>query len=86
MTPPAARALVVDDTPLNLKLLTALSGRQRLCGADCRVCRGCARAARRRVVRPAVLDVRLPRIDGLTFARTLRADPAHQSPRRSSPW
>jgi CheY-like chemotaxis protein len=72
------RALVVDDTPLNLKLLSALL---RANGFEVTTAES-AEAARELLVERRfdllLIDVRLPGIDGLTFTRTLRADPAHR--------
>lgn len=72
------RALVVDDTPLNLKLLSALLGAN---GFEVTTAES-AEAARALLAEQRfdvlLIDVRLPGIDGLTFTRALRADPAHR--------
>lgn len=71
------RALVVDDTPLNLKLLTAL-----LRGNGFEIATAESAEAARELLDTQrfdlmLLDLRLPGIDGLTFTRALRAEPAH---------
>jgi CheY-like chemotaxis protein len=71
------RALVVDDTPLNLKLLTALL---RANGFEIETAES-AETARELLAAQAfdllLLDLRLPGLDGLSLARALRADPAY---------
>jgi CheY-like chemotaxis protein len=72
----SARVLIVDDLAVNVKLLTALltSGGYAVRSTDS------AEAALE--ILPVekfallLLDVRLPGMDGLTLARTIRANPA----------
>jgi CheY-like chemotaxis protein len=70
------RALVVDDTPLNLKLLVALlraNGFQVESAETGGQARDKLAATRFDVV---LLDLRLPGMSGLELARVLRTDPA----------
>jgi CheY-like chemotaxis protein len=71
-------ALVVDDTPINVKLLTALLKAN---GFDVTIATT-GEAALELVDQTEfgliLLDIRLPGIDGLTVARRLRADPRHR--------
>jgi CheY-like chemotaxis protein len=71
------RALVVDDTPLNLKLITALlrgNGFEITTAESAEVARDLLAAQSFDLL---LVDLRLPGIDGLTFTRALRADPAY---------
>ncbi len=75
MSSPPATGLVVDDDPVILKLLRVnfeIEGYQVLAAAD-----GVEglEVARREHPDVAVVDVMMPRLDGLGMARALRADP-----------
>lgn len=72
------RALVVDDTPLNLKLLVALL---RANGFTVESSETAEEARDKLAATPfdvVLLDLRLPGMDGLELARRLRTDPAHR--------
>ena len=71
-----APILIVDDNPTNLKLLTfllATNGYRPRTAASAEEARAVLVNFRPQMV---LLDLQLPGMDGLTFARTLRADPA----------
>jgi CheY-like chemotaxis protein len=72
------RALVVDDTPLNLKLVVALLRANGFVVESAET----AEAARDKLAAApfdvVLLDLRLPGMDGLELARHLRADPAQR--------
>jgi CheY-like chemotaxis protein len=72
------RALVVDDTPLNLKLLSALLGANGFAVTTAESAEAARELLAERRFDLLLIDVRLPGIDGLTFTRALRADPAHR--------
>jgi two-component system, cell cycle response regulator DivK len=78
VTGDALSALVIDDTPANVKLLTALLKANGFAVTVATSGEAALEIAKRDAFRLALLDLRLPGIDGLTVARTLRADPAHQ--------
>jgi CheY-like chemotaxis protein len=71
-------ALIVDDAPLNLKLLTVVlsAHRYRVRTADTAE----EALAILETYLPALLivDIRLPGMDGLTLVRTLRAQPRYR--------
>ncbi len=72
------RALVVDDTPLNLKLLVALL---RANGFAVESAETAEQAQDKLAATPydvLLLDLRLPGMDGLELARRLRTDPAQR--------
>jgi adenylate cyclase len=73
-TPP--RILVVDDTPANvhiLKLRLAAQGYDVLTAADGEAALAAARESQPDLI---LLDVMMPKVDGLEVCRQLRADPA----------
>lgn len=76
MTTPL-HALVVDDTPINVKLLTALLKANGFAVTVATSGEAALEAVTRAEFRLVLLDLRLPGIDGLAVARTLRADPKH---------
>ncbi|MDB4962979.1 MAG: response regulator receiver protein [Myxococcales bacterium] len=72
---PGEQILIVDDTPLNLKLLSVLLAAK---GYEVSTATSAEEANEiLRVFRPdlLLLDIRLPGLDGLAFTRQLRADP-----------
>ncbi|HEX4450946.1 MAG TPA: response regulator [Kofleriaceae bacterium] len=72
------RALVVDDTPLNLKLVVALL---RANGFAVESAESAEQARDKLAEAPfevVLLDLRLPGMDGLELTRCLRADPAQR--------
>jgi CheY-like chemotaxis protein len=72
---PGAPILVVDDNPTNLKLLTyllAANGHQPRTAGSAEEAQTLLATFRPRLV---LLDLQLPGLDGLGFARALRADP-----------
>lgn len=74
---PRPRTLIVDDTPLNLKLLSALlvaNGFPVTTATSAEEAAPLLAAERFELL---LLDLRLPGMDGLAFARQLRADPVH---------
>ena len=77
MTADALSTLVVDDTPANVKLLTALLKANGFAVTIATSGEAALEAVTRDAFRLVLLDLRLPGIDGLTVARTLRADPVH---------
>ena len=78
MTTAALNALVVDDTPINVKLVTALLKANGFAVTIATTGEDALEVVKRAAFRLVLLDLRLPGIDGLTVARTLRADPVHQ--------
>ncbi|HEY1552871.1 MAG TPA: response regulator [Kofleriaceae bacterium] len=73
------RALVVDDTALNLKLVAALL---RANSFDVDTAESAEEANDKLAAKPfdvLLLDLRLPGMDGLELARLLRADPKHRA-------
>jgi CheY-like chemotaxis protein len=71
-----ARVLIVDDNALNVELVSFLLG-----AAGCEVAAAAdaaVAAAQIPLFRPdlVLMDIQLPGIDGLTFTRRLKADPA----------
>jgi CheY-like chemotaxis protein len=78
VTTAALNALVVDDTPINVKLVTALLKANGFAVTIATTGEDALEVVKRAAFRLVLLDLRLPGIDGLTVARTLRADPVHQ--------
>jgi two-component system, cell cycle response regulator DivK len=77
MTELEHQALVVDDTPLNLKLLgrlLAANGFEVQSATSAEEALECLVAKRFGIL---FLDIRLPGMDGLALTRILRADPVH---------
>lgn len=70
--------LVVDDAPVNVKLLTALLKANGFAVTVATSGEVALEMVQTTEFRLMLLDVRLPGIDGLTVARTLRADPRHR--------
>jgi CheY-like chemotaxis protein len=73
------RILVVDDQPdaaLTLAMLLSMHGHEAKAVEDSRQALPVAKAFRPQV---AVLDLRMPHIDGLKLARMFRADPELES-------
>lgn len=73
---PAPRVLVVDDNALNVELVHAVLGADGfdVRGAeDATVAAACIREFAPQLI---LMDVQLPGVDGLTFTRQLKADPA----------
>jgi CheY-like chemotaxis protein len=74
-------ALVVDDTPLNLKLVAAIlraNNFEVTTAASAEDAQHLLETARFRLL---LLDLRLPGMDGLAFARALRGAPQHEAMR-----
>jgi CheY-like chemotaxis protein len=74
-TKPAATILVVDDNPINLKLvsdLLAFEGHRVVKAVDGEEAADCVRQDPPDLI---LLDVDLPGIDGLTLTKRLKADP-----------
>lgn len=72
------QALVVDDTPLNLKLLGMLLTANGFQVATATSAEAALELLRTRSFGIMFLDLRLPGMDGLTLARKLRTEPAHE--------
>ena len=72
--------LVVDDTPINVKLLTALLKANGFVVTIATTGEAALELVDRTEFSLILLDLRLPGIDGLTVARTVRADPRHRRP------
>ncbi len=73
---PKPLILVVDDSPVNLKLATKLlewEGYRVQQAADAEMALAIVRDTPPDLI---LLDLQLPRMDGLTFARLLKDDPA----------
>lgn len=70
--------LVVDDTPVNVKLMTALLEANGFAVTVAITGEAALEVIPTAEFRLVLLDVRLPGIDGLTVARTLRADPRYR--------
>jgi two-component system cell cycle response regulator/two-component system cell cycle response regulator DivK len=70
--------LVVDDTPINVKLITALLRANGFTVTIATTGEAALDVMKGAQFRLLLLDLRLPGIDGLTLARRLRADPAHK--------
>lgn len=79
MTDAALTALVVDDTPVNVKLIVALLKANGFSVTIATTGEAALDLVRGADFRLLLLDLRLPGIDGLTVARTVRADPRHRT-------
>lgn len=79
MTGQPIRALVVDDLQLNLKLLTALLRAHKFTVATATSAEEAKASLASETFELLLLDIRLPGMDGLTFAKLLRADPAYDA-------
>jgi CheY-like chemotaxis protein len=73
----SVRALIVDDLELNLKLLTALLRAHKFTVATAMSAEDAKTSLASATFDLLLLDIRLPGMDGLTFAKLLRADPAY---------
>jgi two-component system cell cycle response regulator DivK len=71
-------ALVVDDTPINVKLLTALLKANGFAVTIATTGEAALELVDQTAFGLILLDIRLPGIDGLTVARRVRADPRHR--------
>ena len=71
-------ALVVDDTPINVKLLTALLKANGFVVTVATTGEAALDLVNQTEFGLILLDIRLPGIDGLTVARRVRADPRHR--------
>jgi CheY-like chemotaxis protein len=71
-------ALVVDDTPINVKLLSALLKTNGFAVTIATTGEAALELVEQTEFGLILLDIRLPGIDGLTVARRLRADPRHR--------
>ena len=78
MTDRGLHALVVDDLPLNLKLLSTILSANGFTVQTAMTAEAALTLFASVHFDVLLLDLRLPDIDGLTLARTLRADPAHR--------
>jgi CheY-like chemotaxis protein len=78
MTSGPLNALVVDDTPINVKLVTALLKANNFVVTIATTGEAALDLVKHTDFGLILLDIRLPGIDGLTVARTLRADPRHR--------
>lgn len=72
---PARRVLVIDDTPANRELVRALLESANLTVIEAEDGESGLAAAARERFDLIFMDVRMPRMDGLTATRRLRADP-----------
>jgi two-component system, cell cycle response regulator DivK len=73
---PAARVLVVDDSPLNAELACAVleaDGMQVQAATDASQALQAVARFRPQLV---LMDIQMPGVDGLTLTRQLKADPA----------
>jgi CheY-like chemotaxis protein len=77
MTDTHRTALVVDDTPINVKLVTALLQANGFAVTIATTGEDALDLVSKTEFGLVLLDLRLPGIDGLTVARRLRADPRH---------
>jgi CheY-like chemotaxis protein len=71
-------ALVVDDTPINVKLISALLQANGFAVTIATTGEDALDLVGKSDFGLVLLDLRLPGIDGLTVARRLRADPRYQ--------
>jgi CheY-like chemotaxis protein len=71
-------ALVVDDTPVNVKLLAALLEANGFAVTIATTGEAALELVEQAEFGLILLDIRLPGIDGLTVARRVRADPRHR--------
>ena len=80
MTPDALQTLVVDDTPVNVKLVTALLKANGFVVTVATSGEEALEVAKTTEFGLMLLDLRLPGIDGLTVARTVRSRSHHPQP------
>jgi CheY-like chemotaxis protein len=73
------RTLIVDDTPLNIKLLAAVLGANGFPVTTATSAEEAELLLAEASFGLLLLDVRLPGADGLTFARQLRANAAYDA-------
>ena len=78
MTQAELTTLLVDDTPANVKLLSLLLKANGFAVTVATTGEAALELLASAEFRLMLLDLRLPGIDGLTVARTVRADPARQ--------
>lgn len=71
---PAARILVVDDDAMSRKLLSYVLGEARYTVVSVDSAEAAARVLAQEQVHLLILDIRLPKMDGLEFCRKLRED------------
>lgn len=71
------RALIVDDLHLNLKLLSTLLRANKFVVSTTTSAEEAKTSLASGAFELLLLDIRLPGMDGLTFAKLLRADPAY---------
>lgn len=74
----AARILIVDDNPINLKLAASVlecEGFEVDCAADAESALAALQRARPHLI---LMDIELPGMDGLTLTRKLKADDANK--------
>jgi CheY-like chemotaxis protein len=71
--------LVVDDTPANVKLIVTLLKANGFAVTSAITGEAALDLIRGADFRLMLLDLRLPGIDGLTVARTIRTDPRHRT-------
>jgi CheY-like chemotaxis protein len=72
------RTLIVDDLPLNLKLLTTLLRAHKFAVSTAMSAEEAKTLLASEKFELLLLDIRLPGMDGLTFAKLLRADPTYE--------
>ena len=80
MTAPQHRALIVDDSPLNLKLLSTLMMAQGFDVATAVNAEDAHEVMLGSSFDIVLLDLRLPGMNGLTFARQIRGDRTRRQP------
>lgn len=80
MTADPLQTLVVDDTPVNVKLVTALLKANGFAVTIATSGEEALDLVKATAFELILLDVRLPGIDGLTVARTVRSSSLHLQP------
>lgn len=70
--------LIVDDAPLNLKLLSVLLGAHKYAVRTCETAEQALDILEGYLPQLLIVDLRLPGMDGLTLVRTLRAQPRYR--------
>ena len=80
MTAEPMQTLVVDDTPVNVKLITALLKANGFVVTVATSGEAALELVSTTEFGLLLLDLRLPGIDGLTVARTVRSRPRHPQP------
>lgn len=80
MTAEPMQTLVVDDTPVNVKLITALLKANGFVVTVATSGEAALELVSTTAFGLMLLDLRLPGIDGLTVARTVRSSPRHPQP------